>query len=846
MPRIVIENGPDRGESYVIQPGGELVAGRDPAAQIPIRDEMASRRHFQIEHSDGRFQLRDLGSKNGLSLNGSRLEKTTTLSANDRIQVGETLLTFVGDDPHPLLGRELSGYRIEDRVGRGGMGTVYRALQLSLDRTVALKILAPHLVENQSFINLFIREARAAGALSHPNLVQVYDVGVEEKIYFYSMEYIPYGSVEELLNAEKRLQLPRALEIVRDAALGLQYAELKGLVHRDIKPGNLMIGTDNIIKIGDLGIARFGEEEGVVSQKDGVSGSPHYIAPEQARGQDIDHRADLYALGVSFYQMLCGETPYRGSTPREVILGHIKRNPPPLSERAPEVPAPVIELVESMMEKDREQRVPSATVILERLEPLMRRYRGDGDSSALPGGNSKAPYKWIAGLLVLGLVTIGITLGVLHRNNSVADERQKIETWTGLVVDAENFRDEDNAVAVSRALEHLIEISELPPELVERRAALETWRIDRQERQESEARARFVAEAYETLLDHVKTLDNASALVALDEFIAEHPETEPAEEAKQRRDAIAEAMRLAADSELTAKLRIQPLIKVARDLAENGDYRRALDRLASISVPGTQAEADRLAEVLRINQMARTAWDLHAGEVRRDIAEKLFNQARRTLLRFKTPESLELQVADLEREIDAAEALEAEDSGEVPTTDPLGEPLRTALREWAAGGSVRDLERPLRDHEFKDRLNPNERIILSQALDLMGELPEFLNSVGQDLEPANPKVELSFVKGETKKFRLSDFNAKRIIGTEPGARAGTVIQWQELTPASRLLVLRTSSGLKPEQFPIYGWLAFANGERTLANQIWASAPAASAELIAGLRTLADRAEATND
>ncbi|MEM7263997.1 MAG: FHA domain-containing serine/threonine-protein kinase, partial [Planctomycetota bacterium] len=261
MPKLLIENGVDRGKSFIIKKDEPFFAGRDQAAQIVITDEMASRRHFQIEHREDRYYLRDLESSNGTFLNGSLVRKVEALAPNDRIQVGSTLISFQDDKPHPLIGREISGYRILDRIGRGGMGTVYRALQTSLDRVVALKVLAPHLVKNTNFVNLFIREARAAGALSHPNVVQVYDVGVHEDIYFFSMEYIPDGSVEDLLNRSGPIPLTRALRMVHDAAQGLQYAEQVGIIHRDIKPGNLMIGAGSVVKIGDLGISRSTEGE---------------------------------------------------------------------------------------------------------------------------------------------------------------------------------------------------------------------------------------------------------------------------------------------------------------------------------------------------------------------------------------------------------------------------------------------------------------------------------------------------------------------------------------------------------------------------------------------------------
>ena len=684
MPKIVIENGPDRGRSYSISTADSLIAGRDPAAGVPLRDEMASRQHFEVGFQDGRFVVRDLGSKNGVTVNGKRLEGTATLSSNDRIQVGETLLTFVGDDPHPLLGREISGYRIEDRIGRGGMGTVYRALQLSLDRTVAMKILAPHLVENQNFINLFIREARAAGALSHPNLVQVYDVGVEDDIYFYSMEYIPHGSVEELLNRDKQIAVPRTLEIIRDAALGLQYAELKGLVHRDIKPGNLMIGADDIIKIGDLGIARFGEEEGVVSQKDGVSGSPHYIAPEQARGLDIDHRADLYALGVSFYQMLCGKTPYRGSTPREVILGHLRTDPPPLAERAPDVPAPVVELVEAMMQKDRDQRIPSATAVLERLEPLLRRYKGDGDGTLTAVDRSRLP-KLIGGLTALCIVSVGITLAVLNHQSSLKAEEERIAEYTEIVEKAERFRDAGTLAEVSEALARIRDLNDLPEDLAERADTLESWLDAERAAEEQAAREQLLAEAFDIAEEQAKTLSESDAIAHWKKFAEDYPDSEEAKEATRRREAIERTIRDREARDRQAELSLRPILVSAERLAADGAYKRALATLdGGDSHPETPAEIERTTLRARIESDARDAWARCRADARALITAKEFTDARSALRRFRAPDFLSAEIESLLAEIKAAEeAARSQDNGAESTTDTVATSLREALQLWA-------------------------------------------------------------------------------------------------------------------------------------------------------------------
>jgi len=854
VPKIVIENGPDRGRSYVIRSEGSFYCGRDPTAQVPIQDEMASRRHFQIDYRDGRFRLRDLESKNGVFLNGSRLVEVADLAPNDRIQVGETLLTFVGDEPHPLLGRTIAGYRIEDRIGRGGMGTVYRAVQLSLDRTVALKILSPQLVENQNFINLFIREARAAGALSHPNIVQVYDVGVEDSVYFYSMEFIPHGSVEDLLNRTGRIPLPRTLEIIRDAALGLQYAELKGLVHRDIKPGNLMIGSENVIKIGDLGIARFGEGEGRVSQKDGVSGSPHYIAPEQARGFDIDHRADIYSLGISFYQLLCGQTPYRGSTPREVIRCHLREEPPPLPERAPDIPAPVVELVSAMMAKDREARIPSATAVLERLEPLLRRYREGGAPAAPTRSRRRAMVAFLGLALVCALAVAG-TILYLQYESSRREAEARLETWTGIIERAEGERLAGDIARVSATLASLGD-PPLPAELDARRRELALWVDERRAAEEREAHARLLREAFAAAERSVAGLEPAAAIAAWDEFIAAYAGTEPAAEAKRRRDEIAAHIAAETAREQAAQLRFAPILATARSLAAAGDYRRALEQLSPTALGegfvGTAADRTRTEEITAIEGAARDAWTVAKESIAEDLDAGRFAEAKLRIGRFRDLAFLSGEIAARDEEIAERERQAKEGDGGAEPPDPLGITIAEAWRIWALadeggesgpGRSLRAATDRLQDFELRSILSAEEKTALDRHVTLLRRLPALLDTLGARIPTPPPRIDLVLAgpDGGTVSVDLESFDRKSVRGRASGDPRRRVSEyWWELAPASRIAVLR-SAELPLEELPLLGLLAAANGDRALAEQMWNAAGAADRALVEELRRYAARA-----
>jgi serine/threonine protein kinase len=398
-----VEKGKDKGKVLALKENTPFLIGRDLKTHLRLRDQQVSRRHLKITYRLSKALLEDLDSSNGTLVNGARV-RSAELRPNDKIQVGETLIFYLEEESldegattttesgsireaptqeqrvrkGELTDAELSGYRIGRLLGRGGMGTVYEAVQVSLERRVAFKVLAGELAADTQFVDRFTAEARAAGQLNHPNIVQVYDVGVAQHktkaVRFYSMEFMAGGSVEDLLRKEGRLPVEGALPIVFDAARGLEYAERHGVVHRDIKPDNLMISEDGVVKIGDLGIATRRRSETEASQEEGVSGSPHYMAPEQALGRAIDHRADLYALGVSLYQILSGDTPYEGSSAREVILKHLNEAPPPLAGKCPQLDPEIVKLVERLMEKDPARRVASASVLLQELVPLVKRY----------------------------------------------------------------------------------------------------------------------------------------------------------------------------------------------------------------------------------------------------------------------------------------------------------------------------------------------------------------------------------------------------------------------------------------------------------------------------------------
>ena len=378
MPKIVVEKGSGRGDTFRITKGESLHVGRDPSSGIVLDDTLVSRRHLSIEGRHGGFFVVDADSLNGMYVNGERVAEAR-LRPGDKIHAGDCLLSFLDDGERRmsggLIGWEVAGHRIVERLGRGGMGTVYKAVQLSLERPVAIKVLAGELVRDPEFVDRFVTEARAAGRLDHRNIVEVFDTGRSQGLCYYTMEYMPFGSIRDQIAGGQKLRLVNALPMMVDVAHALLYAEKKRIVHRDIKPDNLMIGYDGIVKMGDLGIAKALHDAPAVAQADGVYGSAHFMAPEQALGRDIDCRADIYAMGATFYRVLTGQVLFAGESQKEILLKQINEEPKPIRDLEPDVPKELADVIERMLEKDPGKRHRSAGEFCGTLEALAKSVR---------------------------------------------------------------------------------------------------------------------------------------------------------------------------------------------------------------------------------------------------------------------------------------------------------------------------------------------------------------------------------------------------------------------------------------------------------------------------------------
>jgi serine/threonine-protein kinase len=257
------------------------------------------------------------------------------------------------------IGTVIAGYRIEERIGRGGMGVVYRAEHLNLRRRAAIKIIAPDLAESEGFRERFTREARIAAALQHPNIVTVYDAGELDGLLYLAMQYIQGSDLSAVLRTEHRLRPYRAVDVCRQVASALDAAHAMGLIHRDVKPANVLIEGRTAF-LTDFGLTkRLDGEHTQLTRAGDVVGTIHYVAPEQIEGAPVSARTDVYSLGCLLYHCLTGQVPFSRDSDVAVIYAHLSEDPPQITKLRPELPEGLDGVIAKALDKSPDRRFPS-------------------------------------------------------------------------------------------------------------------------------------------------------------------------------------------------------------------------------------------------------------------------------------------------------------------------------------------------------------------------------------------------------------------------------------------------------------------------------------------------------
>ncbi len=288
------------------------------------------------------------------------------------------------DEMNALVGKSLGQFRIVERIGAGGMATVFKAYQPTLDRYVAVKVLPSYHARDPIFVKRFTQEARSVAKLAHPNIVQIHDFGTQDDITYIVMEYVDGGTLKDRL--KRPLSVPEAVEFMIQAAEGLDCAHRNGIIHRDVKPANMLLRKDGHLLLSDFGIAKILEGTTNLTRVGTGIGTPQYMSPEQGTGQAVDRRSDIYSLGIVLFHCLTGRVPFTADNPLTITVKHLNEPLPVEQLRLANVPAPIEQVVSKMTAKSAQDRYQSTDALIDAL------------TTALAASNLIMPQRWRSGM----------------------------------------------------------------------------------------------------------------------------------------------------------------------------------------------------------------------------------------------------------------------------------------------------------------------------------------------------------------------------------------------------------------------------------------------------------------
>jgi serine/threonine protein kinase len=409
--QLVVTLGPDQGRCFPLESGATLQVGRSLTTDTRLTDATVSRLHCEIKN-DGEKTVLINHSIHGTWVNRQRVDRCD-LQAGDLVRLGATELryevlasanksTFPAPEEESAEGKypflappveagelgQLANYRVLKLLGEGGMGLVFLAEDIYLQRMVALKVLKPDLAQDLNQRRRFLREARLMAALRHDNIVTVYQVDQARDLPFMAMEYLEGEPLEDWLEQGPALSLGWVVHIGKQVARGLWAAHQRNVIHRDIKPANVFLvgGSSELgetvsapgpsspppVKLLDFGLARPLQDTSNLTATGYVVGTPYYMAPEQAQGDPLDTRCDLFSLGCVLYQMCTQRKPFDGSDTLAILSSLVRDEPPDLSQINPQAPPSLCQLVRQLMAKDREKRPGSSSVVVDTLSAIER------------------------------------------------------------------------------------------------------------------------------------------------------------------------------------------------------------------------------------------------------------------------------------------------------------------------------------------------------------------------------------------------------------------------------------------------------------------------------------------